>query len=378
MQFIKYILFFLSFFITLPSAFADSFSDTFMDPVDQQLDMSNWLLEKKGFLPVAIVITEPAVGYGGGLGMVYFHDKFGGQDGKPSVSAIAAAGTENGTWFVGGGHLGIWKDDTIRYVGGAGVGRVKMQYYGILSDEPIGSELGINFDMDVAFLMQEIQFRLGNSDFFAGASCSIADTSSAFSPSSAHNNSLLPEIEMDTRSAALNLILTYDSRNSMFSPDQGIVGKLKASSYNELWGGDNNYWYYNGNIAAFKKVHPDWLVSSRFAGKAITGDEAPFYAYPFIDMRGVKVMQYQGDQIAQAELEISWQFTRRWSILAFGGAAKAFAEPLKGNSDVIYSKGTGFRYLIASKLDLQMGLDLAFGPDDTAVYIQVGNAWSLK
>lgn len=39
----------------------------------------------------------------------------------------------------------------------------------------------------------------------------------------------------------------------------------------------------------------------------------------------------------------------------------------KGDSDVIYSKGLGvLRYLITSKLGLQVGLDVA-GPDDTAV-----------
>jgi hypothetical protein len=34
---------------------------------DGQLDISNWLIERKGFLPVPIVITEPAVGLGGGV-----------------------------------------------------------------------------------------------------------------------------------------------------------------------------------------------------------------------------------------------------------------------------------------------------------------------
>ena len=98
-------------------------SDIFIDPSDGHLDMSNWLLERDGFLPVPIIITEPAIGYGGGLALVYFHDKLGSRKGSPpSVSAIAGAATENGTWFVGGGHMGIWKNDTLRYTGGLGTG----------------------------------------------------------------------------------------------------------------------------------------------------------------------------------------------------------------------------------------------------------------
>ena len=118
-------------FISIPVQ-AGSFSDTFIDPADGQLDMSNWLLNKKGFLPVPILITEPAIGYGGGLAGVYFHDNIGARKGAPpSVSALAGATTENGTWFAGGGHLGIWAEDNIRYTGGLGAGLVKMEYYSI-------------------------------------------------------------------------------------------------------------------------------------------------------------------------------------------------------------------------------------------------------
>jgi len=44
----------------------------FRDPEDGRLDMSEWLLTKKGFLPIPIIITEPALGYGGGLVLAFF------------------------------------------------------------------------------------------------------------------------------------------------------------------------------------------------------------------------------------------------------------------------------------------------------------------
>ena len=40
------------------------------------------------------------------------------------------------------------------------------------------------------------------------------------------------------------------------------------------------------------------------------------------------------------------------------------------------SYGTGFRYLIARKFGLHAGLDIARGPEETVVYIQIGHAWS--
>ncbi|KPJ99259.1 MAG: hypothetical protein AMJ60_05580, partial [Desulfobacterales bacterium SG8_35] len=54
---------------------AVSFFDQFMDPHDSKFDVSQWVLDKKGVLPVPIIITEPAVGYGAGAALLFFHAK---------------------------------------------------------------------------------------------------------------------------------------------------------------------------------------------------------------------------------------------------------------------------------------------------------------
>ena len=41
----------------------------------------------------------------------------------------------------------------------------------------------------------------------------------------------------------------------------------------------------------------------------------------------------------------------------------------------VSTKGAGFRYQIARRLGLYVGLDVAKGPEDTAIYIQAGSAW---
>ena len=46
----------------------------FFDSEDGQFDISGFLASKKGFLPIGSVITEPAVGYGGALGLMFLHD----------------------------------------------------------------------------------------------------------------------------------------------------------------------------------------------------------------------------------------------------------------------------------------------------------------
>jgi hypothetical protein len=113
------------------------FSDHFIDPGDDYFDMSSWLGQKTGFLPVPIIVTEPAVGYGGGLAAVFFHGKVIGRqtdDGRlvpPSISGVALAATENGSEIAGGFHFGVWNDDHLRYTGILGAASLNLTFYGL-------------------------------------------------------------------------------------------------------------------------------------------------------------------------------------------------------------------------------------------------------
>ena len=176
---------FRAFFVLLlvtTSGIAGMLSDTFIDPGDGYLDMSNWLLDKEGLLPVPIVITEPAVGYGGGLAAVYFHDKPGAQkgDSPKCVGWWWERPPKMGPGLSAVGNLGIWAQDNIRYTGGLGTGLVAMDYYGLSGTDGRGENQGVSFETEALFLMQELQFRLLDSDFFAGVGYTLVDTSNAF------------------------------------------------------------------------------------------------------------------------------------------------------------------------------------------------------
>ena len=108
---------FILYFAQVNSARAESFFDKFKDPEDGAFDASAWLYDVKGFLPVPIIITEPAVGFGLGGAAVFFHEteaerararkqmRSGTPSDEserappPSLSAVFGAYTENGTWL---------------------------------------------------------------------------------------------------------------------------------------------------------------------------------------------------------------------------------------------------------------------------------------
>ncbi len=366
------------FFVVLPfSAGAGNFSENFVDPEDGYLDTSKWLITKKGFLPVPIIITEPAIGYGGGMKLVFFHGKLAGSKSKtsrhvpPSISVVGGAMTENGTWFTGGGHFGVWKEDHIRYVGGIGYGSINMDYYGLAGS---GISKPISFNTEAGVLYQQIEFRLGESDFLAGVGYSFIDTRNDFDVSGLIPVPGIPDIKFDSRSASVSLILDYDSRDNIFTPNDGLSARLKTSFYNDAFGSDNNFFRLRFFGKYYTRFADKWVLGLRGEALAVDGD-VPFYMNPFIDMRGIKAMRYQGKQTVLGETELRWSFHPRRAAVVFGGAGKAYGKFSDRDSDVIYTRGAGLLYLIASKLGLQMGFDIARGPEDTAFYIQVGNAW---
>lgn len=104
----------------LGQAIGEGLPTRFTDPEDGKLDLSEWLLDHKGFLPVPIVITEPAVGYGGGVAIAFFREslrdtaersKESGRRAPPDVFGVGAMATENGTR---GGAAAV------RLIGGSG------------------------------------------------------------------------------------------------------------------------------------------------------------------------------------------------------------------------------------------------------------------
>ena len=128
-------------------AVAEGFWDQFVDPDDGRFDASSFLTDNAyGFLPIPIIITEPAVDGGLGMAGLFFHETDeqrelrlenlrNAEDGSqylltPSVSGVGGAVTGNDSWFVGGGHVGFFKQGSIRYLGGGGYGDVNIGFYG--------------------------------------------------------------------------------------------------------------------------------------------------------------------------------------------------------------------------------------------------------
>jgi len=352
---------------------------SFFDANDSMLDLSNYLSQVYGFLPVPILITEPAVGYGGGLSLVYLHDKFVGKKSKSgrnipaSMSGIVGGATENGTYFGGVFHIGYYKEDTIRTQTFIGYPSVNINFY-------TQNQEAIFMNMSGAFAYQSLKYRLFDSNFFVGT----AYTYSNLKNSIKENDSSTPLPEFKVQNSAVSALVDYDSRDNTLSPNSGMIFNGRAMFFNEAIGSDNTFEKYSLQELLYIPLTSKINFDNRLAYAQVVGDDAPFYMYPSIDMRGVPAMRYQGEKTALYEVQARWEFIPRWSALLFGGVAKAYGkdkflpnviDTSFQDAPTVWTKGVGFRYLIAKKFGLRMGIDIASSQYDQAFYIQFGTAW---
>jgi hypothetical protein len=367
---------------TVPTAAGTNAPDTlntntpatskFRDPQDGWVDVSGFLDTAYGFLPMAAPITEPAVGYGAAGGLLFIDRPENDTNGfnRPNMAMVGGLGTENGTGALLSGYRGSWFDDKLETRTFFAYGSINLKFYGIgdgpLNDDPVPYTLrpiGGLFD---------VRYRLGNSPFQVGMEYRAAATSVTFDgPLPAQVTSS----ELDSRIAALRPTVTYDTRDNIFTPNKGIYAQAGVGVYNGVFGSDWN----------FEKVDLSGIFYTPLADTVTLGwkvetkwsfGESPFYTKPSIDLRGVTAMRYMGDYVADEELELRWQFWRRFSLVGFTGLGAAWNDFAKYQDQLkVVSGGVGFRYEIARRYGLHMGMDVAFGPNQPAIYVQVGSAW---
>ena len=63
------------------------------------------------------------------------------------------------------------------------------------------------------------------------------------------------------------------------------------------------------------------------------------------------------------EFELRWRVTNRWRLVGFGGVG--------GTVPRVSNEGA----IVARLLRIEVGLDVARGPEETIFYIQTGYAW---
>ena len=347
----------------------------FFDPEDGQFDLSTFLENPRGFLPIPVVVTEPAVDYGGGGVALFLRPRReAGVEGwaRPDISALGGIATQNGTWGTFAGDASRWLDGRLRTLAGGGTGTVNLDFYGLGADRASFDE-AVRYSLQFAGVVAQANWQLApRSPWAIGVRYVYADVEPKL-----RDEPVFPGLTDRVRVviSAPTAIVEYDTRDNVFTPTRGIYAESAYLASREGLGATVDFERFDQTLIGWHPLPHDVTLGVR-GNYAWASDGTPFFLRPYVLLRGVQAVRYQGDHVASVELEARWQLYRRWSLVVFGGVGKTWTHRVGGSTTQnVASGGAGFRYELARKFGMHVGLDVAHSPGTTAVYFIVGNAW---
>jgi hypothetical protein len=386
----------------------------FNDPDDGQFDLGHALRSETGMVPVPDVIAEPAIGYGLGLAALVFSEPVGDTASStearpspgptsnpsatpnpdatsspeltpssnglqspdaapaaakappPSLTGIGAFATGTHNWGTGLLHFHTWDDDRIRYLGMLGWADLHLNYYG-----PIGVTKNA-YQLSGVALSQQVLFRIGDTPWYVGPRYAFSSSSTRFDGSVPQS---IENYERTVRIGKAGVVVDYDTRDNLFDPNQGTYAEMEAELARAIFGSEADFEMESARVFHWFALSKTWVLGLRAAAGFSQGN-VPFFAQPYVDLRGVAHTRFQDRDEVTGELELRYYVTPRWSVLGFGGVGRAYGGLHSfTNAPIAYGVGTGFRYLIVRKLGMTIGIDIAHGPEQNAIYVQIGSAW---
>jgi hypothetical protein len=352
------------------------------DSLDGKFDLSDYIIDANGFVPVPYIITEPALGgFGGALIPVFikkrppYLDSVRGQLRRtavpPDVTGGILAYTVNNSWIVAAFRSGTFIKSRIKYLVGFAYSDLRLSFYRTF--DRLG-EKELQFSLRTFPLILQATKRIGISHWYGGLKYVFLKTETRYM-GNRELDSLGKTFESAVTVSQLGTLIERDTRDNIFTPDKGSKLHIDGIYSGEIVGSDYEFWKMNYYIFGYRPISKKIIGGLRLDGQQTFGD-IPFYLLPYISMRGIPAVRYQGKATILSEMEMRWDVVPRWSVMLYGGAGKAFDDwDDFGSAEWVGSGGTGFRYLLARKFKLRVGIDVARGPGTWAYYIVFGSNW---
>lgn len=368
--------------LALPAASATSATDpeeswwrrNFIDPQDGKLDASVFLESSHGFVPMGSIITDPAVGYGASLGLLFIRPNATPASGsvRPDLSAIAGFATDNGSWGAGLADSSLWRGGTLKTLAATFSASANLNLHGGEGENAV-DEPRLRYNLRARGALTEASAKLPESRTWLGLRYLFADVEVRFEGE--NDSADIDAGDRDQTLSGLTPILSYDSRDNLFTPTKGMYAEGAVAVFNEALGGDRDFEIVSLSGIWFQPLADDLTLGLK-ANLGASFGEVPFYLRPYVQLRGIESLGLQAENVADAEAELRWQHWNRWSLVVFAGGGMGW----KGLTDFDHERsvatgGLGMRYLVARRMGLHLGFDIGFGPADPILYFQFGSAW---
>jgi outer membrane protein assembly factor BamA len=318
-----------------------------------------------------IPIIDPTIGHGvavGALGTFRLDpdDKISPR----STVAFGAGYTDTQTYALGTSTSFYLDEDRVRVDALVGYANANIKFFGIGSDSQFKNH-PLDFSIRGLFARANARARVAD-HFYIGPLVKYLDSTAHFDVVPG----ILRPVDLDYKLAGGGLITEYDSRDTSFSPHSGIYAEAEVTRFDERIGSDFDFFSFDGSAAEYFELTPDLVMAGQARIAAAAGNP-PFFALPFITLRGFPAGKYLNNDTWQAQAELRWRVIWRIGVVAFAGVGQT--APDLGDftdSKVLYSGGAGLRFIASESERVNLGIDYARASDgDSAVYFRIGEAF---
>ena len=191
------------------------------DPEDGKLDLSDWIIEANGFVPIPLIITEPALGgFGGAMGLAFLNKV---PNSPPNITTGLGGITTNGTWFIGGIHSHNIPEKGLRYQIGTVYSNLNISLY---RDLPVIGEQEFKFNFKILPIFFTGVKQIGSSNWYLGAKYLFLWNRVSYA---GELPDFIPNRQVDSNVSNLGPVIQFDSRDNIFTPNRGT--KFEVSNW---------------------------------------------------------------------------------------------------------------------------------------------------
>jgi outer membrane protein assembly factor BamA len=315
------------------------------------------------FVAVPIPFNDPTFGAGLALGGGYLFKQDPGS--ATSFLGLGAFRTENGSLGYGAAFdlslgNGRWNASLF-----AGAVDINYDLYVLGVPVPIGQEgAAVNGEFRYGF----------NPKLSAGIAFRYLDTSIT----SLFDRTLPSQItdDLTVELATLGVVGRWDDTDSTYYPTRGTRLTFEALQNETLSGRARSYQKAVIQASGYFPLGDRFVVAGDLVG-CRSGSEAPFYDSCLLggtdNFRGYPVMEYFGDQLTSAQLELRALLAGRFGAVVFGGVGEVSDGRIANTDGTVSAAGVGLRFRVSKEFGLDMSLDVSVNQDDEQlVYLYVG------
>lgn len=199
----------------------------------------------------------------------------------------------------------------------------------------------------------------------------------------------------DAITTALDLNLTYDSRDDPLDPAQGLRARLQLSPAATFGDVKSRYVRIEARASTYYRLTDALVAAARIRVGTTLGTNAAglpadlrFYAggggsvrgfdYQSVSPLGSDGAPFGGLSVSETSLELRWRSQGRWGAVAFVDSGAASSQSTPGFSEIRSAVGIGARYYFdfaPLRFDIATPLNRRPGEAAVQVYFSIGQAF---